>query len=519
MDISPATARPVRTRATIVTGLILALAGLVMLLATLGGLTIWGVRSVEAQRLRANQSLAQLENVRAIDAAFNRYLLGEVERRLRGGGDPSESREAAILRGALLNYRRTIGAEIALSASDTERASERAGMIHANALAELFETIETRSILDRLAGRDFDSGEAARNFLRDAVEGRETAFRAVIAEVIEDERTEAARAFAAQEDLRSQVTVAWLVLAVAFLVAAGGFAFAFYRGLIRPIGILSVAAEGMGTSAGPNRIEGRLPGEFSLLANRFNAMAERIGSEQQRLQREVAARTDELEAANARLSKIDAARRRFLVNASHELRTPVTVLLGEAQVALRARSGEREALERIAASGGYLKRRLDDLMRLARSEDGELTLTMAPCDLGTVAGEAVNAARAYAAASETTIAFEPGAPIPLNGDAEALRQAVLALLDNAIKFSPPGGIVGVRLMPRGIEITDSGPGFEGADPAALFERYVQEGAGRRAGGTGLGLAIVKWIADKHGARICAEERAGGGALFRMEFAE
>jgi signal transduction histidine kinase len=306
------------------------------------------------------------------------------------------------------------------------------------------------------------------------------------------------------------------VLAGLFVIAATAFGVAFYRGLMRPIGVLAAAAEGVGAAeAAP--IRERLPGEFERLADRFNAMSERIAGEQRRLRDEVTARTAEIEAANRRLTAIDASRRRFFANLSHELRTPVTVLLGEAQVALRSGTGEREALERIAASGGMLKRRINDLMRLARSEEGELTLELRPCDLAEAVRDAVEAARGYAASNEIERVYEEPAPCRVAGDPEALRQAALALIDNSIKLSDPRSSVHVRVDSRGFEVADRGPGFEGADPASLFERYVQEKPGRRAGGSGLGLAVVKWIAEQHGARMHVEERREGGAVFRMEF--
>jgi two-component system, OmpR family, sensor kinase len=511
---------PARVRTTIVTRMLLALAGLVLLLAAMGGLSVWGVMRAEAELRRAEQSLVQLENARAVEAAFNSYLLGEVDRRLRGGGDPAESREAAMVRGALLTVRRLIGAEISTSDSEAERAAERAELTRANALAEIFEIVETRSILDRIAGRHFASGQAARAFQDEVVQGQDVAFRAIVSEVVEDERAESLSALQALEDLRSDLAIAWTALAAVFLALAAGFGIAFHRDLMTPIRALTTAAENVGGAAAPQPIRARLPGEFQQVADRFNAMAERIGSERRRLGDEVAARTAELQAANDRLAAIDAARRRFFANLSHELRTPVTVLLGEAQVALRAGragSGEREALERIAASGGMLRRRLDDLMRLARSEEGELALDLGPCDLGDAVRSAVEAARAYAATNEVELIFDDGASCRLNGDPEALRQAALALIDNSIKLSEPGSAVHVRMHPDGFEVADRGPGFEGCDPAKLFERYAQEGPGRRAGGSGLGLAIVKWIAEQHGARIRAEDRPGGGAVFRMEF--
>lgn len=507
---------PARSRPAIVSRLLLALLGLLLLLGTLGGLSVWGTLRAERELRRADQSFAQLENAQAIEAALNRYLLHEVERRLGGGGDPAESEAAGRVRGALLGYRRLIGTEISTSHDEAERAAERAELARATMLAEIFETIETRSALDRAAGVEFGAGRSARAFLDGVVQGLDEPFRDTLAELTQDEREEAAGAFLALERLRRNVTIAWTALAALFVVAASGFGVAFYRGLMRPIGVLTAAAEAVG-GEGAQPIAEHLPGEFRGVAERFNAMAERIAGEQRRLRHEVAARTVELEAANRRLTAIDASRRRFFANLSHELRTPVTVLLGEAQVALRARTGEREALERIAASGGMLGRRIDDLMRLARSEEGEITLEMGACDLASAVRGAVDAARAYAASNDIELVLEGDAPRPINGDPDALRQAALALIDNSVKLSDPGSAVHVRLRPDGFEVADSGPGFDGADPAALFGRYVQENPGRRAGGSGLGLAIVGWIAEQHGARMHVEERPEGGALFRMEF--
>jgi signal transduction histidine kinase len=217
---------------------------------------------------------------------------------------------------------------------------------------------------------------------------------------------------------------------------------------------------------------------------------------------------------------VDATRRRFFANASHELRTPVTVLLGEAQLALRAPGSEREALERIAASGGYLSRRLDDLMRLARSEDGQIALRMGEADVARAVRAAVATARSFATASEIALDFpEPAsADWRVTGDGEAITQAALALIDNAIKFTPPGGSVIVRCeqgrCEAGFSVADTGPGFEG-DAEALFDAYAQESGGRAAGGAGLGLSIVRWIAEAHGGRVEAGRAEEGGALVRV----
>ncbi|MEO0959743.1 MAG: ATP-binding protein, partial [Pseudomonadota bacterium] len=112
----------------------------------------------------------------------------------------------------------------------------------------------------------------------------------------------------------------------------------------------------------------------------------------------------------------------------------------------------------------------------------------------------------------------PEADFALEGDEEALTQAALALIDNAIKFTPPGGRVTVALSAAAdtlsFSVSDTGPGFEG-DPTALFDAYAQEGTGRAAGGSGLGLAIVRWIAEAHGGEVSARAGAEGGAVVAL----
>ena len=529
---------PARVRPTIVTRMLLALAGLVLLLAGLGALSVWGVQRAEAELRRAEQSLAQLENARAVEAAFNSYLLVELDRRLRGGGDPAESREAGQVRGALVTYRRLIGAEISTSDSQAERAAERAELLRANALADIFETVETRSILDRIAGRHFAAGRAARAFQDEVVQGQDLAFRALVSEVVEDERAESLSALGTLQDLRADLAIAWTALAVLFLTAGAGFGVAFYRGLMRPDQGVDGRRRGRrrrdrcrgrerGCAAADTRpAAGRVPAGRRPLQRHVGPHRQRAAAPARRGRRAHGRAAGRQRAprryrqphagVSSPISATSCARPSRCCSARHRWRCGQDGQDGRG--GRNAGSGEREALERIAASGGMLRRRLDDLMRLARSEEGELTLELGPCDLGEAVRGAVEAARAYAATNEVDLVFEDGPGCRVNGDPEALRQAALALIDNSIKLSEPGSAVHVRLRARGFEVADSGPGFEGCDPALLFERYVQESPGRRAGGSGLGLAIVKWIADQHGARIHAEERPGCGAIFRMEFA-
>ena len=486
-------------------------------LAALAGfavLTWLGFQAAQVQIASAGHSLRQLETARIIEASFNRYLL-DMGRR-PPGEDGRDSPAAGNLRGTLLVHRAIIAEEIALDIGDEEEAEERKEMVRALQMSTIFEDIERKMIYARVqraeTGAAFTPAEIAQLIALD-----EAAFRRILTQIIEDERAESAAALTRLEALRARyLTIgAWLVggcLLVALVLGV-----AAYRQLLRPIRALTGAVENYPAAASPAPVD--LPGEFAVLADRFNSMLGRIESEQDRLRTQVEAATADLASANAELTRIDRDRRAFFANISHELRTPITVLLGEAQVALKSSGGEREALERISANGGFLRRRLDDLLSLARSEDGTLKLDRAPFELSDAVAAAVGSARAFANASEVGLDLAIEGEREVIGDASALRQAVLALIDNAIKFSAPGDVISVRADADAVSVADRGPGFGAGDPMELFDRYVQGGSGKLRGGTGLGLAIVAWIADHHGARIEAANREDGGAMVRLVWAD
>ena len=492
------------------------------LLAALVAVAIWGAAGALREMDRAEQSFQQLETARGLEAAFNRYLLHEIARRLEGATDVAISEDALQVRGALTDYRVAIQAEISASRSADELAQERDELARSQGLYGLFAGIEADAAYDRRNPAGRDPGQLASGFLEEVVAGRDAVFRQTLTTIVEDEGLEIEAAAAALEALRRRVVLLGLGLGVLFVAVAVLFAGQFRRGMSRPILSLSGVAASLGDGARDVRAPDNLPGEFADLAAGFNRMADRVAAQQSALEEEVAARMQELAGANTELKRIDDARRRFFANVSHELRTPVTVLLGEAQLALRGDvAGEpREALERITASGGFLRRRLDDLMKLARSEDGALQVSKSAIMFPDPVREACDLARGYAASNEVSLTYSDGAETEIIADAEALRQAALALIDNAIKFSPPGGAVEVRVLDRAdlaaFEVADTGPGFDGEDGSALLDRYAQESAGRAAGGSGLGLSIAKWIADQHDGRIRAANRPGGGAVVTME---
>lgn len=231
-----------------------------------------------------------------------------------------------------------------------------------------------------------------------------------------------------------------------------------------------------------------------------------------RLSRLVATRTHALE-------EVDRSRRLFFAKCSHELRTPITVMRGEAEVALSDGGANmhdlRESLRHVVANAAFLGRRVDELLALSKADDGRLHLRHAPTDLDDVLASVVGASTPYARSAEVGIDLTcDGTGRSCSADARWLGQAFAAIIDNAVKFSPAGGVVRVTAVgdPQSatITVTDGGPGLTADELPRLFDAYYQTEAGRSRGGTGLGLALARWVVEQHGGSIMAENVVGGG---------
>ncbi|HET9615425.1 MAG TPA: HAMP domain-containing sensor histidine kinase [Candidatus Limnocylindrales bacterium] len=213
--------------------------------------------------------------------------------------------------------------------------------------------------------------------------------------------------------------------------------------------------------------------------------------------------------------------REFAADASHELRTPLTVIRSSVEHLRRNRSADAppasaEALDDIDAEVGHLTALVDDLLLLARSDSGAITISRLPVDLGDVAAESAGALAKLASERGVRLALDPE-PAMVDGDQARLRQLVVILLDNAIRHTPRDG--SVRIVVRGgedavLEVDDDGPGIRPEDMPRVFERFWRA-PGAAAGGTGLGLAIARSIVDLHDGRITVSNRPEGGARFSV----
>jgi two-component system sensor histidine kinase MprB len=231
---------------------------------------------------------------------------------------------------------------------------------------------------------------------------------------------------------------------------------------------------------------------------------------------EVAELAGEFNAMLEALETSDRAQRQLVADASHELRTPVTSL--RTYLEFLRREEDLPASERVEIVGAAvdqveeLAALISDLVELQR---GQQDVVREPLRLDLVVAEAVERARRRAPA----VAFdETLEPVTVDGSPDQILRAVSNLVDNAVKWSPPGGTVEVTVADAVVSVRDRGPGIAAIDVAHVFDRFYRSLEARKLPGSGLGLAIVKQVAEAHGGSVSASNAPGGGALLRLDLA-
>jgi signal transduction histidine kinase len=226
------------------------------------------------------------------------------------------------------------------------------------------------------------------------------------------------------------------------------------------------------------------------------------------------------------IRRLEAVRRDFVANVSHELKTPLTSISGYAETLLTdppEPDVARRFLEVIHANGRRMQRLVDDLLDLSRIESGRWQPTPVAVDVTSVAREVWSALGDRAARSgvELVVETEPG--VELVADADAVRQVLGNLFENALRYTPAGGRITCRAMhERGgvaLTVADTGGGIAGEHLPRVFERFYRAdpSRSRAEGGTGLGLSIVKHLVEAHGGRVSVQSVLGEGATFRCWF--
>ncbi len=220
--------------------------------------------------------------------------------------------------------------------------------------------------------------------------------------------------------------------------------------------------------------------------------------------------------------------RRFVADASHELRTPVAILSGEAEVALskndRSPEEYRESLEILHKEAVRLKQIVENLFTLTRADIGQLPLTKTSFYLDELAADCVHNFRALAQAKQISLKCEASSEMPIVSDEGLLRRMFTNLLDNAIKYTPAGGAISVCSGRSdsfyAVSFADTGPGIPPELQPRIFERFFRADESRTnadsaTGGAGLGLAICRWIAEAHHGRIELTRSDSNGSTFTV----
>jgi heavy metal sensor kinase len=220
------------------------------------------------------------------------------------------------------------------------------------------------------------------------------------------------------------------------------------------------------------------------------------------------------------------ASRRFLDDASHELRTPLTVIKGELQELVANEVDRGEVCERIGSvleEVARLEHLVSGLLALSRLDAGDAQREWVEVNLGALAASTVEQMRLVAEDRGIQLRSSELSAVTVRGDGGRLKQVIVNLLDNAIKFTPRGGIVSVRTQARDdhgiLEVRDSGIGIPADDLPRVFDRFyrVDAARSREDGGAGLGLSIVRSICSAHGAEIEVDSATGSGSCFRLRF--
>lgn len=310
------------------------------------------------------------------------------------------------------------------------------------------------------------------------------------------------RAVVAEAPARAQVRSLWLELAViswTILLLGGIFGIILAHRLLGPLA-------------------------------RMAAHARRITAEDLHERLEVTGAGEELEqlrdAFNTTLAQLERSfdqLRRFTADASHEIRTPLTALRSVGEVALqgsRSNDDYREVIGTMLEEVDRLSRLADELLTIARAEGGRTHYSFEPLNLGRLANEVSEQLEVLAEERGQQLLIKGDENVIVHGDRLSLRQALINLIDNAIKYSPEGSRVNVTVRADSyygiVEVQDQGPGIAEEHRERIFERFyrVDPSRSREMGGTGLGLSLVKLTAEAHHASIEVES-TGSGSTFRL----
>jgi two-component system OmpR family sensor kinase len=309
----------------------------------------------------------------------------------------------------------------------------------------------------------------------------------------------------AEESIEAVQTILAAGIGVAFLLSIGG-AYFLARAALRPVEAVVSAAREMTEGDLAKRLPVAKPkDEIGRLATTINGLLAR------------------LEAAFARREEALTRQRRFAADASHELRTPLTSISGHARMLDEWALEEdpkmaKRSVGAIRQEAGRMRDLVESLLALSRGDEG-VPMEVGRHDLAAVAEEALQTARAAANGKVSVEYLPPGREVEATFDRDRVLQVASILLDNAVKYTPEGGSVAVRVWEKDeqarLEVSDTGVGISEDQLPLIFERFYRADSARTEGGAGLGLSIARQIVESHGGRIETQSTPGKGSTFTL----
>lgn len=475
------------------------------------GVSLW---TADAIVKRIQGSNGQLEALHDLDGAAGRYGRQVMNQLLFGYDRPGEMQTARNdMQRVLSALARATREEFNVVSGPEELQGQLPELEQVRRITDLFFAVD-KAATQAFALAERGERDAAIELVRRQVNFPLTnEIQPLVERAILDERREIAERTRGFEALRNQIALWGGILAV---LALAGIAFAIVRAsgqLRRQIAALT-AQLNAAIRGEPQPIPAPPEGDFKPLALAVDTAASALASER-------ASRAS----SDAQLRVFDTERSHFLADVGHQLRTPLTVLRGEADVALRGaatNAAMRESMERVRAQSAELGLLLEDLLEAARQDADTSAPVLSGIDLGDVIASAAGEGTVLAEPREVEIVVERASgPIIVPGDFRRLKQALLIGIDNAVKHSPPGSTIRVRTVRNEqaatISIADEGPGISEEDQPNLFQRFYR---GRQENdmlntGFGIGLSIAKQIVEQHGGTIAVRNRPEGGALFEI----
>lgn len=421
----------------------------------------------------------------------------------------------------------------------------RQGLVDENSLRGLeIKTDEVKVLreMEMMVEAIISSGEAVRraideNRLVDAriemealkSSGKEQIFNELLSETLAARRKELSDANTETISLAHYITGVLPLFMLTLAVVTAIIAWLFSRSLTRSVNVLHHGAQAFTSDDLNHRIPELQEKEFSQLGKAFNAMARQLADHRTsmrdsniRLEAIVDERTRALKRSNEILEHVDENRRKLLADISHEFRTPLTVIRGEAEIALRGKTKTREeyqeTLTRIMEQSDQTTRLVDDLLFIARADAGEPRLKIRSVSVADLLQTVCSDFNAKAEQKGIKLRHDIKQDNAIvMGDAGRLRQVFSILIDNASRYSHKGGTVDVSLERKEktivVRIKDSGIGLTKEEASQAFQRFFRGGkAQSHARGTGLGLPVAKAIVEAHKGSIALEGEPGGGAL-------